>query len=157
MIPVLQIQISWVHNLMFDKNRYLSKDLRTKPKYQPHDALVLDKKIHAFRLLLAEHQKNILSLIAEFTSYPWTEHSMPIYVSDTVPNSYADPLTLKYHDDPTIMLNALIHELVHRNIPPGIHNPLSDNERESFVENITQHVTKTLAIPTESYYAKKLH
>ena len=129
MIPAISLKISWVHNLMFDKNRYIPKKERLEEKYNPEKGKALLDKSRSFITQFEVCRDRILSLIEKRTGFDWQEKEIDVYISDTVPNSYEEPLTLKFRDNADEMILVLIHELVHRNIPADLQENASDSER----------------------------
>lgn len=151
MLPKVQFKVSWVHNLMFDKNRYLPKAERTAPKYQPSNGSALREKTAPFVKEFEKKSESILKTIQQKTGFNWKRDRITVYLSDTVPNSYEDPLTLKYTDKENVMLVVLIHELVHNNIPAEIQEKLPDEKRELCTEIVTKEVCDSLGIHSSNY------
>lgn len=151
MNPFIEFRVSWVHNLTLDAVRYLPKQDRPRPKYSPSDAEALRKRSNDFVRLFARHSSEILRMIPEKTGFEWRANVIPVYLSDTTPNSYEDPLTVKYSDDPAHMLIDLIHELIHCNIPSSVQEPLDDKDREQLVEVVNEDICKELGISSSGY------
>jgi len=96
---------------------------------------------------------DVLRHIPRRTGFPWGNSSkLPVFVSDTVQNSYENPLTLKHRPlDPEGMACDLIHELVHNNLPSSLQYKLPDRLRENLVERVTLAVVQDLSLPIGRY------
>ena len=150
-IPQIEFRVSWVHNLMFDKNRYLPKQKRDSQKYSPQDGEALSKVNQPFLKAWRKIEQQVLSHIPIFTGFHWKDKIIQVYLSDTVPNSYEDPLTLKLDIPPLRMCFDLIHELVHRNIPSSIQNSLPDADRERIMDAVTERIALMLELDVTTY------
>lgn len=136
---------------MFDENRYINKQERKKPKYSPKEGTELLKKSKLFIDYFNSNSEKILKLIANKSGFYWKEDKIIVYISDTVPNSYEDPLTLKYQENRECMHLVLIHELIHRNVPENLQNSVTDKERETWVEVISKEIYDILNINCPEY------
>jgi len=102
MIPKTELRGSLIYNKKFNKN-FSIKDYRK-----------LMKDSEEFEKLYKKYIKKILQLIEKHHNKTWKRKFISIYIVKNV-ISFSDPLTLRYFENPKMMLVILAHELLHNN------------------------------------------
>lgn len=102
MIPKVELKYSWMYNSVYTED------------FKKEDITRLKNKCKSFEQLYKKHIKEILELI-EKTFGKWEEEHIAIYIIEKGP-IFSDPITIRYEEDPKIMLIRLVHELAHNNI-----------------------------------------
>ena len=103
MIPKTELRGSLIYNKFFDRD------------FSRKDYLKLMKDSGKFEKLYKKYIKKILQLIEKHHNKTWKRKFIPIYIVKNTPYSFSDPLTLRYRDNPKMMLVVLAHELLHNN------------------------------------------
>lgn len=102
MLPKTELKYSWMYNSVYIKN-FKEKDIKQ-----------LKEKCKSFESLYGKHINEILKLIEKYFK-KWDQKLINVYLISNGP-VFSDPLTIRYEDDPKIMLIRLLHELIHNNI-----------------------------------------
>lgn len=146
MNPKTVIRYSWIYNRIFN------------PKITKEEFFQLKKDCEEFKKLYEKYINEILVSIEKIHSKKWKYKFIPIYIVKEAPNSFSDPLTIKYREDPKYLLVVLAHELLHNNIvgkkfsnPKVLHGYM-----EPFFNKIIQNISIDLNKELQ-FFNKKIH
>ena len=133
MKPKTEIRYSIIYNRMFNE------------KFSREDMKKLKEDCKKFEELYNKNISKILELIEKHHKKEWTYSIIPIYIVRDIPNSFSDPLTLKYFDNEKLMLILLAHELLHNNFA-GKMNFKNPEELHQYMEPILDKIINELSL-----------
>jgi hypothetical protein len=102
MLPKTELRYSWMYNSVYIQ------------EFKKEDINRLKIKCKSFERLYNRHIVEILELI-ERHFQKWEQENLIIYLIEKGP-VFGDPITIRYEEEPKIMLIRLLHELIHNNI-----------------------------------------
>ena len=128
MKPKTEIRFSWIYNKKFNKEI-------TVPEF-----IKLKTDCRDFIELYNQYIDKILNLIGK-NNASWKREYLPIYVVDAEIKSFSDPLTIRYRNNPKLMLLILIHELIHNNLTkkykkPSIAHQIINNVYDRVIDEL---------------------
>lgn len=131
MIPKIDVRFSFIYNKKFN------------PDFTVSDIFKLKKDSRSFVELINKYIKDILNLI-ESNNEPWEREYIPIYIVSGKIKSFSDPLTIKYRNNPKLLLLILIHELIHNNLTKKYKN---SSDVHKAIDKIYRKVVEDLDLP----------
>lgn len=136
MKPKTEIRYSIIYNKMFNEN------------FSREDMKKLKEDCKKFEEFYKEHINKVILLIEKHHNKKWKYEFIPIYIVKNVPNSFSDPLTLKYFKNEKIMFIILAHELLHNNFV-GKYKFENSEELHKYMQPILDRIIEELDLGVE--------
>lgn len=99
MKPKVELKYSWMYNSLFNQD------------FKKGDINNLKAKCKQFEILYKKNIVQILNIIKKIFG-KWREEYIPVFIIERG-SIFCDPITIRYEENPKIMLIRLFHELLH--------------------------------------------